>query len=54
MAFIQRTCIKLSQAALLDYCLEHSDALFQVLRQWRVQLPTYISLRIALPAQRLY
>nr|CDS56141.1 putative pilus assembly protein [Serratia symbiotica] len=44
---------KLSQAVLRDGCLEHSDALIQVLRQWRVQLPKYISLRIALPAQRV-
>lgn len=44
---------KLLQAVLRDGCLEHSDALIQVLRQWRVQLPKYISLRIALPAQRV-
>lgn len=44
---------KLSQAVLRNVFLEHSDNLLQVLRQWRVQLPKYISLRIALPAQRV-
>ncbi len=42
----------LPQAVLRDGCLEPSEFLIRALRQWRVQLPRHISLRIALPAQR--
>ncbi|NTX81486.1 pilus assembly protein HofM [Serratia proteamaculans] len=44
---------RLPQPVLREGCLEQSDALIQALRQWRVQLPRHISLRIALPAQRV-
>ncbi|WP_129543431.1 pilus assembly protein PilM [Serratia sp. 1D1416] len=44
---------RLPQAVLRDGCLEPSESLIQALRQWRVQLPRHISLRIALPAQRV-
>ncbi|MDX7083915.1 pilus assembly protein PilM [Serratia marcescens] len=43
----------LPQAVLRDGCLEPSEFLIRALRQWRVQLPRHISLRIALPAQRV-
>ncbi|MGP2705764.1 pilus assembly protein PilM, partial [Serratia marcescens] len=43
----------LPQAVLRDGCLAPSEALIRALRQWRVQLPRHISLRIALPAQRV-
>ncbi|AUU10573.1 pilus assembly protein PilM [Serratia marcescens] len=43
----------LPQAVLRDGCLEPSEFLVRALRQWRVQLPRHISLRIALPAQRV-
>lgn len=43
----------LPQPVLREGCLEQTDALIQALRQWRVQLPRHISLRIALPAQRV-
>lgn len=44
---------RLPQPVLREGCLEPSDALIQALRQWRIQLPRHISLRIALPAQRV-
>lgn len=43
----------LPQAVLRDGCLQPSEFLIRALRQWRVQLPRHISLRIALPAQRV-
>uniref|UniRef100_UPI001F153A4E type IV pilus biogenesis protein PilM n=1 Tax=Serratia marcescens TaxID=615 RepID=UPI001F153A4E len=43
----------LPQAVLRDGCLEPSEFLIRALRQWRVKLPRHISLRIALPAQRV-
>jgi len=43
----------LPQPVLREGCLEQTDALIKALRQWRVQLPRHISLRIALPAQRV-
>lgn len=43
----------LPQAVLRDGCTEPSEFLIRALRQWRVQLPRHISLRIALPAQRV-
>ena len=43
----------LPQAVLRDGCPEPSEFLIRALRQWRVQLPRHISLRIALPAQRV-
>ncbi|MDW5501759.1 pilus assembly protein PilM [Pseudomonas lundensis] len=43
----------LPQPVLREGCLEQTDALIQALWQWRIQLPRHISLRIALPAQRV-
>lgn len=43
----------LPQPVLRDGCLEPSESLIEALRQWRIQLPRRISLRIALPAQRV-
>ncbi|CAI1102983.1 type IV pilus assembly protein PilM [Serratia entomophila] len=44
---------RLPQPVLRDGCLEPSESLIHALRQWRIQLPRHISLRIALPAQRV-
>ena len=43
----------LPQPVLREGSLEHPELLIQALRQWRIQLPRHISLRIALPAQRV-
>lgn len=43
----------LPQPVLRDGYLEGSDMLVTVLKQWRTRLPRHISLRIALPAQRV-
>lgn len=44
---------RLPQAVLREGCLEQPEVLVRALRQWRVQLPRHICLRIALPAQRV-
>ena len=44
---------RLPQPVLREGCLEHPELLIQALRQWRIQLPRHISLRIALPAQQV-
>ncbi|WBL74933.1 type IV pilus biogenesis protein PilM [Serratia liquefaciens] len=44
---------RLPQPVLREGCLEHPELLIQALRQWRIQLPRHISLRIALPAPRV-
>lgn len=43
----------LPQPVLREGCLVETEALIHALRQWRIQLPRHISLRIALPAQRV-
>ncbi|TCT86526.1 pilus assembly protein HofM [Gibbsiella quercinecans] len=43
----------LPQPVLRDGYLDHPQVLIAALRQWRVRLPKHISLRIALPAQRI-
>lgn len=43
----------LPQAVLREGCIEQPEVLIHALRQWRVQLPRHICLRIALPAQRV-
>jgi pilus assembly protein HofM len=44
---------ELPQTVLRDGYLDQSEILINALRQWRVRLPRNISLRIALPAQRV-
>lgn len=44
---------RLPQAVLREGCIEQPEVLVRALRQWRVQLPRHICLRIALPAQRV-
>ncbi|WON76744.1 type IV pilus biogenesis protein PilM [Serratia sp. UGAL515B_01] len=43
----------LPHPVLREGCLEETDTLVTILKQWRNQLPRHISLRIALPAQRV-
>ncbi|AHG19967.1 pilus assembly protein HofM [Chania multitudinisentens RB-25] len=43
----------LPQPVLRDGYLEQSETLITLLKQWRIRLPRHISLRIALPAQRV-
>ncbi|MHA7848963.1 type IV pilus biogenesis protein PilM [Serratia sp. D1N4] len=43
----------LPQPVLRDGCIEKSEMLITLLKQWRNRLPRHISLRIALPAQRV-
>ncbi len=43
----------LPQPVLREGCMEGSETLVAALKQWRIRLPRHISLRIALPAQRV-
>lgn len=43
----------LPQPVLRDGYIENSEILITLLKQWRIRLPRHISLRIALPAQRV-
>src|SRR5690606_13378600 len=44
---------ELPYAVLRDGYLDQSESLIPLLRQWRTRLPRHISLRIALPVQRV-